>query len=482
MFVLRNSSIVLVCLTSLTGLAPALAQTGTVRGYPPGTMLQQSPYYSAYYPTQYGYAYPPAASAASAYQAAYPTIRLSPQTAYYAPAQPAVGIPSADPAAVRPAANYTLAPAGGASAGSEAYAFYGQPAPLNYVPPSYYGYQTRMVQVPVTYYRPYTVYQPGMAAPVTCQRATAATTCQPQRHCCFSCFDWLFHKPRCGAPAAVPVAAAPIAAAPVAAVPAVVPRAVCYGSSCAPPPCGTPYYNTIPPATTVPVVPGATVVPSTVAPSTITPPSGVRGILTPPTIVPPPGTRIIGPGATVPDGSTIRPGIPPGTAVPPPGTSGSGAPYRPAQRGDAPLSRDDSRGDVVRQEAAATSTQGSRASRSGPRSADGPVLNRPTISEPTLGPRRSVQPVPDPAGSDRLKREDPANRAPQLIDPSDRTAAADGPQRGRAEWGVVPATWPDKAAAAAPDTKRGSLQPVSRYMPKPAGETWDDTQWKSAAN
>jgi hypothetical protein len=478
MFALRNPSIVFFALVSLASQSPAVAQTGTVRGYPPGTALQQTPYYSAYYPVQYGYAYPPAASDAAAYQAAYPTIRLSPQTAYYAPAQPA-----ATYAVARPTANYTLAPAGGVSAGSEAYAYYGQPAPLNYVPPTYYGYQTRVVQVPVTYYRPYTAYQPGVAAPVTCQRATCGTVGQPATRRWFSCLDWLFHKRPCGAPAA---------AVPVAAVPAAVPRAVCYGNSCAPAPCGTPYYNTVPPATTVPVIPGTTVVPSTVAP-----PSGIRGILTPQPTVPPPGTRTIVPpagtaipGGTAPDGSTIRPSITPGTSVPAPGlfpgTSGSGfgpsgANYPPpVERGSAPVSSDDSGRAFVRQEAPSTQAQGSSASRGGPSSADGPALNRPTISEPTLGPRRSVQPVPDPASSERLERESPANRAPQLIDPSDRTAAARSARPGQASWGVVPATWPEKTAPPAA-ARRGGNQPVRQYVPAPTADNWDDTLWKSAA-
>src|SRR4029434_8577088 len=46
--------------------------------------------------------------------------------------------------------------------------------------PTYY-YQTRMVPVPVTYYRPVTVYQPGTAVPTTCQKACTGTQCQAQR-------------------------------------------------------------------------------------------------------------------------------------------------------------------------------------------------------------------------------------------------------------------------------------------------------------
>lgn len=223
---------------------------------------------------------------------------------------------------------------------------------------------------------------------------------------------------------------------------------------------------------------------TTVAPSTVAPPSSVRGILTPSTIVPPPGTRTIVPGTTIPDGSTIRPSLTPGTTVPPSGTSGGfgpgGANYRPADRGNAPVSSDDAKGVFVRQEATTTPAQGSSASRDGAASSDGPVLNRPTISEPSLGPRRSVQPVPDPAGSERLKRENPANRAPQLIDPSDRTAATRGQRSGQTQWGVVEATWPEKAP---PDgvASRGGLQRVRKHVPAPAENVYDDTLWRSAA-
>ena len=422
---------------ALLGIAGSALAQSAVRGYPAGSMPAQTPYYSAYYPVQYGYAYPPAATnPAAAYQAAYPTVRLGPQTAYYAPAT----------AAARPTPNYTLAPSGGMTAGSEAYAYYGQSTPLNYVAPTYSGYQTQVVNVPVTYYRPYTVYQPGVAAPVTCQRAATATTCQPAPRR-WSCFDWLFHKKPCGTPAAVPVAAVPAT------------QAVCYGNSCAPPPCGTPYYNPVP-STVVPTIPGTTVIPSTPAvPSTIGPPR----VISP--IVPPPGTRtIVPPTTTFPgttgDGADTTPRITPGTAVPLPGTTfpgtGSGASFRPeTERRTAPISTRDS----------------------SPSPYSGPSLGQPTISEPSLGPRRSVQPVPDPAASQPRERTAPANRAPQLIAPNDRTAAISSSIRGNA--GVIPAQWPEKTADDA--ESRANIQPVSRHVPAPAAKVYDDTLWRSAA-
>jgi hypothetical protein len=445
MFVVRFQLPITLCIL-LSCASAALGQTGTVRGYPAGAALQQTPYYQAYYPVQYGYAYPPTAQAYA-----------QPQTAYYAPA-PAT-------AAARPTANYTLSPAGGASAGSEAYAYYGQSTPLNYVPPTYAGYQTRMVQVPVTYYRPYTVYQPGMAMPMTCQRAVTGTVCQPAtRHRWFSCLDWLFHHKRpCGAPAAVPIAAVPVAA-----VPAVVPRAVCYGNTCAPQ-CGTPYYNTVPPANVVPVipgtvVPGATIVPGTAVPSTVTP-GGIRGIW-PPATVPPPGTRTIVPGTIPGNGADIIPRINPGTSISPPssfpGTSGSG--FSPSGANYSPR----------------TGSSGSGRKESDSSPYQGPALTRPAISEPSLGPRRSVQPVPDPAAGQSQERSQPSNRAPALIGPGDRTAAAQPRTAAQNAWDVVPAKWPEKARTHPVAQERGSVQPVSQYVPAPREEVWDDTLWKSA--
>ena len=448
-----RTSIAALALLGASGPA-ALAQSA-IRGYPAGSMPAQTPYYANYYPVQYGYAYPPpAGNAAAAYQAAYPTVRLSPQTAYYAPAT----------AAARPAANYTLAPAGGVTAGSEAFAYYGQSTPLNYVAPTYSGYQARMVNVPVTYYRPYTAYQPGVAAPVTCQRATTAAVCQPttRRWCC--CLDWLFHKQSCGTPAAIPVTSVPVAA-----VPAAVPQAVCYGNACAPP-CGTPYYTPVPPANVVPgttIVPGTPVIPSTPAiPSTIGPPR----VISP--IVPPPGTRVIPgvtPGTVFPgttgDGADITPRITPGIVVPPPSTTfpgtGSGASFRPEteRRSTAPIStRDEGRSPY-----------------------SGPSLSRPTVSEPSLGPRRSVQPVPDPAVKQPAQPNSPANRAPQLIAPNDRTAAAVVPSLRASALGVIPAQWPEKISDDADAGPRGSIQPVSRHVPAAAEKVYDDSLWRSAA-
>jgi hypothetical protein len=82
-----------------------------------------------------------------------------------------------------------------------------------------------------------------------------------------------------------------------------------------------------------------------------------------------------------------------------------------------------------------------------------------------------VKPVPDPAASQPRERTAPANRAPQLIAPNDRTAAA---------WGVIPAQWPEKDAAQV-SAEPHSIQPVSRQVAAPAAKAYDDTLWRSAA-
>ena len=175
----RMKTSLLSLLLLLTAAASAFAQGGNVRGFPAG----QAVYYNGYYGAapSYAYAAPQAAYYAPAYQARqayYPSgVAVAPsaqaaRVAYYAPPAVAYYAPAS--------AGYAISPAGGASSGAEAFAYYGQQQPLNYVPPTY-RYQTQMVQIPVTYYRPVVVYQPGTGAATTCQRACNGTQCQPQR-------------------------------------------------------------------------------------------------------------------------------------------------------------------------------------------------------------------------------------------------------------------------------------------------------------
>src|SRR5438876_7610973 len=141
------------------GRSPAVYRPVSTVGYPPAAPGYYAPATGAYYP--------PAA----------------PTTAYYAPVT----------ANYAPANSYAVSPAGLSSAGSEAAAYYGQPTPLNYVPPRV-AYRTTYAPVPVymyrpvTSYQPVTAYQPAIGQPTTCLQASTCNTCQPQRR---SCFSWL---------------------------------------------------------------------------------------------------------------------------------------------------------------------------------------------------------------------------------------------------------------------------------------------------
>lgn len=440
--------------------AAAFAQAGDIRGLPAG----QAVYYNGYYGAapSYAYAAPQAAYYPPAYQPAYaarqayypsgvavaPSAQAS-RIAYYAPPNVAYYAPSSP--------GYAISPAGGASSGAEAFAYYGQQQPLNYVPPTY-RYQTRMVQVPVTYYRPVVVYQPGATVATTCQRACTTTQCQPQRS---RLFGWL-HGSSCNSAATT-----------------------CNYGSCgaAPAACGAvPYYNTVPgtlvPATVVPTTPGAT------------PPRGFNNILTPRTTVPPPGTGVIG----VP--ADNQPFIDRGTIIPNTTVPGSSAPAIRTTPGTTPLPPS----------SFGTPGFGSGAS-SSPSTVSPPVfgsnfrakpaqpksdiqLSRPTITEPGLKQTESrLRPVPDPDASQRIK---PGSRAPALINPDDKTARVRAIQPlGAATYGVVPARWPEKsrevnykvqtASAEMASGERQLFDTDQRALAAPTTEeNWDDSGWKSA--
>lgn len=451
MNLMKTSSFALLVMSAV-----AVSQAGDIRGLPAG----QAVYYNGYYGAapSYAYAAPQAAYYAPAYparQAYYPSgVAVAPsaqaaRVAYYAPPNVAYYAPSSP--------GYAVSPAGGASSGAEAFAYYGQQQPLNYVPPTY-RYQTRMVQVPVTYYRPVVVYQPGATVATTCQRACTTTQCQPQRS---RLFGWL-HGGSCNTAATT-----------------------CnYGACAAPAACGAvPYYNPVPgtlaPATVIPTTPG------------VTPPRGFNNILTPRTTIPPPGTGVIGvpadnqpfidrgtiiPNTTVPGTSVpaIRSTTPGTTPVPPssfgtPGGFGSGASLSPST--------------------VSPPVFGSnfRPKPSQPKSDI--QLSRPTITEPGLKQTEStLRPVPDPDAGQRIK---PGSRAPALINPNDKTARAIQPL-GAATYGVVPARWPEKSRevnykvqTASAEMASGEHQLSEANRRAPAAPTtpeekWDDSGWKSA--
>jgi hypothetical protein len=403
--------------------------------YAPGGYTTYMPVTAAYANPAYTAGYGAPGYAASYAQQPMTTAYYGGTTAaYYAPAQ----------SAYAPLQSYRVSPAGGVSTGGEAFAGYGQPTTINYVPPRF-SYRTAYAPVPVYMYRPVTVYDPVTAQPVTCLQPTTVTGCQAQRHRWFGhgWFSWLKHG-GCGAapaPAAVPMAAPTVT--------------YCAGGACQAP-CGQQPYYPMQPQVIIPAVPA----PGTAPPSIYTPiPAG-------PTI-PPPGTRIIpGPGATPadippnlnPGGRILQPGMPvnplprsttPGVPLFPvdPSGGGQGASYSPSGAGYA---------------APADPYSGSGLS--------GPVLRAPTApSPPAFNP--GIQPVPDPAAG-RSPR--PASRAPQLLDPRDKTANP-GDQR----WGVVPAVWPTKDRPLATQAIEQSPYRVYRERSLSTQE-YDDSGWTSS--
>jgi hypothetical protein len=518
------------CAALWTSTAAAQFQYVQYRGMSPGWPNQQAANYTAYYAPQYGqpmyYVTRPttAAYANPAYFGGYnvPAVAQRPVTAaYYAPqyyggqyAQPTIAYYGSAPASHGAAQAYTVSPAGSTTAGAEANPYYGQPTAVNYVPPRF-TYRTTMAQVPVYMYRPVTVYQPVTGQPVTCLQPTTTTQCVPQRtrtHSWFShsWFNWGRSSCAGGACGSQPTTAycAPAYAAPVA-------------TTCNSGQCGQPYYPTQP-GVVVPVIPSQpAIVPGAAAPGTIVTPLPSAG----PT-VPPPPTRIVpgtsggaispadsrpslSPGTFGPRlpsaPSTIVPSSPgsfptdpstPSTIVPSPATPfnpgtrsfGTGSGYTPAID---PYSQ--------------SGTSSGSAARPDDGRIGGPELRAAaparTIQEPTspvLAP--GIQTVPDP---DALQPARPINRAPQLLDPRDKTAAAQSPaKRARPadqRWAVVPAVWPKPAetrsspamAPAAPGVperspyrnykERSYDSPSYRPVDSAAGSAlYDDSGWTSA--
>jgi hypothetical protein len=417
--------------------------------YAPATVAYANPAYRAGYNTTL----PATGQAATAAYRPVQYVAAAPQsggtTAYYAPQAyagqaPTVAYYAPTTAQYAPGSAYTVTPAGGSSAGAEAYAGYGQPAPVNYTPPRFV-YRTVNAQVPVYAWRPVTVYQPVTGQAVTClQPAAPATQCQTQRRRWFS-HSWFSHSWFGGSRSSCGAAPAP---APT--------TAMCTTNYCGST-CGTtPYYNTQPgvilptapaPGTTIisPITPGATL-PTTGTPTTIIPgPSVPTGptIPSPPSRFPNSGTVIpTNPAdsrpslSPPPTGSSFptNPGLPPGSTVTPitPGTGsgsfgtgggtgsfGTGTNYPPESD---PYTPSSSSRPAVRQPA----TESDRATSASPTAIEGPELHP------------QVRANPDP---DAVAPPQPVNRAPQLLDPRDKTAQLDARR-----WGVVPAVWPTRPA------------------------------------
>jgi hypothetical protein len=104
----------------------------------------------------------------------------------------------------------------------------------------------------------------------------------------------------------------------------------------------------------------------------------------------------------------------------------------------------------------------------------GSGYNGNVIRAPELGPAMppNVQTVPD---LDAQEQSRPVNRAPQLLDPRDKTAALRRDQR----WAVVPAKWPtvEPRTTHQAASHLTSTRPTSAKITAP---TYDDSGWKSA--
>ena len=473
------------------GAAPAyyVARPTVTAGYaarPTGTMYMpvRAAYANPNYFAAYGtstVAYRPVAAANGA---------VAPVSAYYAPVT----------ANYAPANAYAVAPAGNASAGSEAAAFYGQPSNLNYVPPRF-DYRTTYAQVPVYMYRPVTTYNPITAQPMTCMQPTTSSCCQTQRS--RSWFSWLHPSSWFN-------------------------RSSSCGQSCAPAPapttsycgtaasqCGQPYYPVQPvvpltPAVTLPpnVIPAvpSTSFPSTTFPSAPLPPAGAR-IPPPPTGAAVPGSRIITTPADAPPrlpaGSTTVPMMPgttvsPGTTFPPPTGSfpsnttpfpgGTAVPpgsfptnYPPATDPYSNSKLTPALGSPNGQPTSPSHSVFGSGYQSVEKSADKPAMSNKdnVIRAPDLAPAMSpsVQTVPD---LDNTYRPRPSSSAPQLLKPADKTAAGSDPR-----WAVVPAIWP---ASTSSNANLKAVSPVTSTAvntnltakPSMALSEYDDRGWKSA--
>jgi hypothetical protein len=197
--------------------------------------------------------------------------------------------------------------------------------------------------------------------------------------------------------------------------------------------------------------------------------------------VPPPPTRFNStvPGTTVPadtrpnlaPGSTIIPGttVPSNTFPTTPAPGGSFNPSFPSGTNYPPAVDPYSSGAAIGTPQPRTDTP------------TGPILTQPEAPRsPALN--SSVQPVPDPDAGTQPR---PVNRAPQLLDPRDKTARAAGTR-----WAVVPAIWPAKSSAVSARNPEKAYSERSYSAPHVAAQTvaapalnpadFDDSGWKSA--
>ena len=474
-------------------VARPAAGPGAVTAYSGAYAVNANRYAAAYVPVTAAYANPTYFGAYNAPAARYRTpvaagyypaqtttyyvprgavgYRAAPVAAYYAPQQVQVAPTTVQYA---PSNAYTVAPAGSMTSGAEAYYNYGQPGPINYVPPRF-TYRTAYAQVPVYMYRPVTVYDPITAQAVTCQKASTTSECQTTRSRWWS---WLnphsWHRTTCGtatcgttgwgqpyypAQPSIVVPGAPTTVIPAAPAPIITTPIPSAGSTVPPPPT-RPFGSTFVPGTTAP----STTFPSTTVPADTRPSLNPGGTI----ITPAPGTR---------GGGSFQ--VEPGTGAS--GSFGSGSGYAPSidpySSGIQGSFQTDPHSGSTSGNVNGATTFGSGYS-SGAAVIRDPSRRNTQQNEnadrgPTLNP--AIVPIPDPDANRQL----PANRAPQLLDPRDKTAAAKPVQKGDDRWAVVPAVWPTRGSTPA-------YAPAQLHVPNAnstavhAAEMYDDSGWRSA--
>lgn len=460
-------------LIAVLALIPAAASANGYRGMPAGWPASTVGVPAV--PVTAGYAAPPAPyyaarpvqSATTAYATA-PTVSMAPTygqptTAYYRgsagySATPAVTayMPASTPA-------YGISPPPGTMLQQER-SFYGSAGALNFAPQAVPVYRTYYAPAGagVTYYRPVTVYQPTTGQPVTCLQAVqpvqpvqtcgtapAAPSCGSSGHGCgLGLFSWLWRGCDWGTCGSNRCTTGYCGTS-------------CGPTNCAPTGCGQqPYYPTVPVTPVVPTTPIITQpsIPVVPAPSSTTPPViGTPRIPPPPTRIPSTsvpadsapslspgglpstGGTIITPGTTSPGSSYIpsspstgTPGsVPSTTPFPAPSGGTPATEYYPPERTDA--GRVDSNRfsppSPVESNTDAKSDDKTKNDKNGDN-------NSSRFAPPAGALPSGLRFVPDP---DAPAYKQPSNRAPQLINPSDRSAALLGDR-----WAVVPAVWPTK--------------------------------------
>ncbi|MDX1948513.1 MAG: hypothetical protein SFU86_24215 [Pirellulaceae bacterium] len=462
-----------------SGTFPQVAAAGT--GFAPAYVVARPVQQVQFVPVRTAFANPAYLGAYNMPASAMMPVGQPATTAFMAPQTMVAPQAMVAPTTVRfsPTFSYAASPAGNVSSGAEAFAGFGQPQPINYVAPRVV-YRTTMMPVTVYAWRPVTTYQPVTAQPTTClQPAAPTTSCQTARSRT-GFLSWLnpFNWGSCGRSSGCGAAPTTSFCGAAACQPA---------TTCGTSGCGQPYYPAQP-TIVVPTTPGAIIT---------TPPANLNPTIRSPIIgtptVPSPPTRF--PANTVPPADS-RPSLPPGTIINPGTNPGS---FNPAPSGGFPVSppaggfNPGPTGSfpATNNYPPATDPYSSGAALGTPQprvEASGPLMTQPTplmtppapvVTQPGYSPapalNSSVQPVPDPAAR---QPKSPANRAPQLLDPRDKTARAEG------RWGVVPAVWPSRPAASL--TSSGQSRPYAeRSYSQPSAPAinpadYDDGGWKSA--